>query len=263
MKTAHFKRNTAKRNAVTALPVLLALLASAQVGVPAHSEGRIAGILLYPNGTPVAKGKVLLTGARPNEDPTEASTQTDQDGKFEFRHLRFTSYWFGASKEDEAYGDGEAVSVRGGGDKLTNPTGVKLTPGASTADVVLKLGPKWGILSGTVEDQGTHEPVVALLRFAEQLGRARNEPHYLKDFFTRDASGSFRILVPPATDLFLQVDADSYKPWFYPDGIGTAVFLEGRRGQQPLPLRFESGEQKSLNIEMEVETKDQPSAVHP
>jgi len=255
--------NAAMRSAVAALAVLFALLAPAQASAPAHSQGRIAGILVYPNGRPVAKGKVLLTGARPNEDPTEATTETDPDGRFEFRHLRFTSYWFGPSKEDEAYGDGEAISVRGGV-RLTDPDGVKLTPEAPTARVVLKLGPKWGILSGTVEDQGTHEPVVALLRFAEKLGRGRsNEPHYLKDFFTRDASGAFRILIPPATDLFLQVDADGYKPWFYPDGLGTVVFLEGRRAQQPLPLRLESGQQKSLNIEMEVGTKDQPDGVRP
>jgi len=251
------------RNALAALLVLLALLAPSQVSVPAHSQGRIAGILLYPNGTPVAKGKVLLTGARSHENPTELSTETDQDGRFEFRHLRFTSYWFGPSKEDEAYGDGEAVSVRGGV-RLTDPTGVELTPAAPTANVVLKLGPKWGILSGTVEDVTTHEPVVALLRFAEEMGRGRNnEPQYLHDSFKEDASGAFRILVPPTRDWFLQVNAAGYKPWFYPDGLGTFVFLEGRRAQQPLPLRLESGETKSLMIELEVGTGNQPHGAHP
>ncbi len=251
------------KNAVIALPILFALLAPAQVSPQRHSQGRISGILLYPNGTPVSKGKVLLTGARPGENPTEANTETDQDGKFEFRHLRFTSYWFDPSKEDEAYGDGEAVSVQVGV-RLTNPTGVKLTSVAPTAHVVLKLGPKWGILSGTVEDLTTHQPVVALLRFAEELGPSTsNEPHYLHDFFKKDASGTFRILIPPAMKLFLQVNANGYKPWLYPDGLGTVVFLEGRRLQQPMPLRMESGEQKSLTIEMEPEAKDQPSGAHP
>jgi len=251
------------RNALAALLVLLALLAPAQVSVPAHSPGRIAGILLYPNGTLVAKGKVLLTVARPHENPTELSTETDQDGRFEFRHLRFTSYWFDPSKEDEAYGDGEAVSVRGGV-RLTDPTGVELTPAAPTARVVLKLEPKWGMLSGAVEDVTTHEPVVALLRFAEEMGRGRNnEPHYLHDSFKRDASGAFRILVPPARNWFLQVNADGYKPWFYPDGLGTFVFLEAHLRQRALPLRFESGEQKSLKIELEMGTGEQPNGVHP
>lgn len=63
------------RNAVAALSILLALLASAQVTPPTHL-GRITGILLYPNGTPVPKGKVILTGAtRPGENPTEVSTE--------------------------------------------------------------------------------------------------------------------------------------------------------------------------------------------
>ncbi len=131
------------KNAVIALPILLALLAPAQVSPQPHSQGQISGILLYPNGTPVSKGKVLLTGARPGENPTEATTETDQDGKFKFSHLRFTSYWFGPSKEDEAYGDGEAVSVQGG-ITLTNPIGVKLTFAEPASHVVLKLGPKWG-----------------------------------------------------------------------------------------------------------------------
>jgi hypothetical protein len=256
-------RNAVVRNAVAALPILWVLLASAQVVPPAHLHGRIAGILLYPNGTPVPKGRVVAIGARPHENPDEVSSETDQDGRFEFRHLRFTSYWFSPSKEDEAYGDGKAVSVRGGV-RLADPTGVKLTPAAPTAHVVLKLGPKWGILRGTVEDRTTHKPVVALLGFAEELGRGgSNEPHYLHGFFKRDAPGAFRILIPPALDLFLQVNADGYKPWFYPDGLGTVVFLENHRVQQPLPLRLESGEQKSLKIELEVETKDQPNGAHP
>ena len=120
------------------------------------------------------------------------------------------------------------------------------------------------MLSGTVEDRATHKPVVALLRFAEELGRGRsNEPHYLHDFFRRGAPGAFQILIPPALNLFLQVNSDGYTPWFYPDGLGTFVFLEGHLRQQPLPLRLESGEEKSLDIELEVETKDQPNGVLP
>jgi hypothetical protein len=129
------------RNAFAALPVLFALLAAAQVSVPAPSQGRISGILVYPNGTPVVTGKVVLMGAWLNENPTEVSAETDQEGRFEFGHLRLTSYWFHPSKEDEAYGDGEAVSVRGGV-RLTNPTGVELTSAQPIAHVVLKLGPK-------------------------------------------------------------------------------------------------------------------------
>jgi hypothetical protein len=59
------------------------------------------------------------------------------------------------------------------------------------------------------------------------------------------------VLIPPQMDLFLQVDADGYEPWFYPDGAGTSVFLENHLLQQPLPLRLQSGERVSLNIEME------------
>jgi hypothetical protein len=239
------------RNAFAALPVLFSLLAAAQVSVPAPSQGRISGILVYPNGTPVVEGKVVLMGARLNENPTEVSAETDQEGRFEFGHLRLTSYWFHPSKEDEAYGDGEAVSVRGGV-RLANPTGVELTSAQPIAHVVLKLGPKWGMVTGLVEDRTTHGPVVAHLRFAERVGPATsNEPSYLHGFFDRDAPGSFRVLIPTGMDLFLQVDADGYEPWFYPDGAGTSVFLENHLLQQPLPLRLQSGEQKSLNIEME------------
>jgi hypothetical protein len=239
------------RNALAALPALFAMLATAQVSVPAASDGRISGILVYPNGTPAVKGMVVLTRARLNENPTEVSAETDQDGRFEFGHLRLTSYWFHPSKEDEVYGDGEAVSVRGGV-RLKNPTGVELTSAEPIAHVVLKLGPKWGMVTGLVEDRTTHRPVVARLRFAERVGPATNsEPSYLHGFFERDASGNFRVLIPPGMDLFLQVDADGYEPWFYPDGVGTSVVLENYLLQQPLPLRQQSGEQKSLSIEME------------
>ena len=249
------------KNAIIALPILFAWLVSAQVSPLPNARGGISGTLLYPNGTPVSKGKVTLTGARPGANPTEMSTETDRDGKFEFRNLRFTSYWFEPSKEDEGYGDGEAVSVEGGV-RLANPVGVKLTAEAPTAHVVLQLGPQWGILTGTVEDLTTHQPVVALLRFAEELGPSdSHEPHYTHDYFQKDTSGSFRVLIPPAMKLFLQVNAKGYKPWFYPDGLGTTVFLESRRVQQPLPLRLKSGEEKSLTIDMEPEAR--PDGVHP
>jgi hypothetical protein len=239
------------RNATAALPVLFALLAAAQVSAPTPSQGRISGILVYPNGTPVVKGKVVLTGARLNENPSEVIAETDQEGRFEFGHLRLTSYWFHPAKEDEAYADGEAVSVRGG-IRIANPTGVELSSAEPVAHVVLKLGSKWGMVTGVVEDRTTHRPVAAHLRFAERVGRSSgNEPSYLHGYFERDAPGSFRVLIPPGMDLFLRVDADGYEPWFYPDGAGTSVFLENRLLQQPLPLRLQSGEQKSLSIEME------------
>jgi hypothetical protein len=49
------------RNAVAALPILLALLAPAQVSPRAHSQGRISGILLYPDGTPVIASRTSLS----------------------------------------------------------------------------------------------------------------------------------------------------------------------------------------------------------
>ena len=112
------------------------------------------------------KGKILLTGARHGENPTEVSTETDQLGRFELKHLRFRSYWFGPSKEDEAYGDGEAVSARGG---------VKLKEPTESNSLLSACCSGRGIVSGTVEDLTSHKPVVALLRFAEIIEENPNK----------------------------------------------------------------------------------------
>jgi hypothetical protein len=194
----------------------------------------------------------MATGERPGQDPEELTTETDQDGKFEFRHLRFTSYWLGAQKEDEAYGDSQVVDLQGGV-KLTNPDGVKLTSAMPAARMTLKLKPKWGILSGTVKDRMTHMPIVAVVRLIELVSSSDGR-HCFHGFFGKPAPGAFRVLVPPwPDDLFVEVYADGYRPWFYPAATE----------QSSLPIRIEPGEKKSLEIELERETKDHPDGVRP
>jgi hypothetical protein len=146
----------------------------------------------------------------------------------------------------------QVVDLRGGV-RLTDPDGVRLTPATPTTRVTLKLRPKWGILSGTVKDRMTHMPIVG-------MGSSGGH-HHFHVFFWKPAPGSFRVLIPPwpdarrplSFDLFVEVYADGYKPWFYPAATE----------QSSLPIRLESGEQKSLEIDLERETKDHPDGVRP
>ena len=52
------------------------------------------------------------------------------------------------------------------------------------------------------------------------------------------------LLIHPSTDVMLEVSARGYKTWSYSDSSNPS---------RPLPLRLESGEQRSLRIDLEAQ----------
>jgi len=118
-----------------------------------------------------------------------------------------------------------------------NPTKVTLG-NFGIANVVLVLGPRAGVLCGTVLDKKT--------------GKAINSPH-APHFIVRKVSdradsiefvgpAQFRWLIPPATEVTLEVFVEGYKPWVYGEPSSPLM---------PMPFRLESGEEKIMNIRLE------------
>lgn len=87
---------------------------------------------------------------------------------------------------------------------------------------------------------------------------SRRAPHFIIRKVANPADSieflgpaTFRWLIPPATEVTLDVFAEDYKPWVYTETPGTLT---------PTPFRVESGEDKILDIRLE---RQAPQKNHP
>jgi len=124
-----------------------------------------------------------------------------------------------------------------------NENPLKVTLGNSgEATIVLVLGPRAGVLCGTVLDKATGHAIIS-----------QHAPHFIvrkvssrADSIELAGPAKFRWLLPPATEVTLEVYAEGYKPW---------VYAEPSSPLTPMPFRIESGEEKNLNIMLEPQTR--------
>jgi hypothetical protein len=124
-----------------------------------------------------------------------------------------------------------------------NENPLKVTLGNSgEATIVLVLGPRAGVLCGTVLDKATGHAIIS-----------QRAPHFIVRKVSNRADSiefvgpaKFRWLLPPATEVTLEVFAEGYKPW---------VYAEPSSPLTPMPFRIESGEEKTLNIMLEPQTR--------
>jgi hypothetical protein len=169
--------------------------------------------------------------------PTAVS---DDSGQFAIEGLETGTYdVFGES--DAAGYPNTAISFY----STKTPTRVVLGSDSPAARIVLNLGPRAGVLSGTVIDKITGKAIVSRHALHFIVKKASNP----EDSILFGGPAKFRWLIPPAVEITLEVTAGGYKPWFYADASNPS---------RPLPLRLESGEQKSLNIELERDATQSP-----
>jgi hypothetical protein len=120
------------------------------------------------------------------------------------------------------------------------PTRAVLGSDSSAARIVLHLGPRAGVLSGTVIDKSAGKAIVSRHSLHFIVKKVSNP----EDSILLVGPAKFRWLIPPAVEVTFEVTAEGYKPWSYADPSNPS---------QQLPLRLESGERKSLDIELEPE----------
>lgn len=225
------------RHAVLSCIAAVSLLLSAtplcaQENESPPAEARIVGKVIDQQGEPLKNISVHAglkqTGMyMPTVDSNEA-------GQFVIENLGPGTY--GIFGENNAAGyPNTALSF------YPNENPVEVTLGnAGSATVVLVLGPRAGVVSGTVLDRVTGKAIVS-----------PHAPHFIvrKVLSPEDAieflgPPKFRWLIPPLTEVTLEVIAEGYKRWLYADPSNPS---------QPLSFRVESGENKILNIELEPE----------
>ena len=128
--------------------VLLAPLCYGQAG-----EGAITGTVLDEHGRPIEGAQVCVSDDLGNKRRSFCDSTTDKTGQFQVQHVPLGKHDVDASKPEEGY----AGSTNG------LPTeAVNLTSEDPLARVILKLGPKDGILVLTASDKCTGKPVYDL-----------------------------------------------------------------------------------------------------
>ena len=145
----------------------------------------------------------------------------DEAGEFLIDQLEFGTYQVFGMKEEEGFPDMMWFSP-------TEAPRVTISASQPSGTVLLKFGPKAGVLTGAVRDARTGKPVLAgftLKRLNDSWRLTSSQP------------ANFRAFVPPLTEVSLEVDAPSYQKWTYINSTS-----------QSRQLRLEPGGQMHLDI---------------
>jgi len=125
---------------------------------------------------------------------------SDVNGHFEFGRLAFGKYWLVAGKPEAGYPD---AAMNLDGEDQAPPVGISAAAPQALVDV--RLGPKAGILEGTIEGANGVVPLRMTVEIRESAMPAR--------WKWLAASASFRFLVPPDKLLDVTVSARGYAVW--------------------------------------------------
>lgn len=207
-----------------------ALLASLCYGQA--TEGKITGTVLDQQGRPVEGAQVCVSDYLGNAAKSSCHTMTDKKGQFQVQHVPLGQHGVNASKPEEGY-QGSPNGL------FTNI--VSLTPENPVARVILKFGPKNGILAPTASDKNTGKPILNFrVRWTIQ---------------DETSSQTSTATVSPASKRISVPAGKQICPSFSAQGYQTLAPRDPSDPEKPLCLQLQSGEVKSLNVELVPEGK--------
>jgi len=162
--------------------------------------------------------------------------ETDENGFFLIDQLEFGTYYVSAKNEEEDYGDS--------GFSFFNDQPVPMAQISAQhriADVVLNLGPKAGILAGTISDAATGKPIPAGFGLAQVKDRTK--------WMGTSAAPNFRLLIPPSKEMEVKVSAPGYEAWVYPDPtIPSQVLRMDPGSEMHLDIKLKPAYDRSLPL---------------
>jgi Carboxypeptidase regulatory-like domain len=224
-------RNGNLRSKCAAIGILLLVATSeAQPAGKRQAHAGIVGTVLDEQAHPLKNISVHVVSEKTGMYmPT---VDSDEGGHFVIENLEPGTYSIFGESDAAAYPN-TALSF------YPNENPVKVTLGNfGEANVVLVLGPRAGILCGTVLDKTTGQAIIS-----------QHSPHFIvrkvsnrEDSIEFAGPAKFRWLIPSATQVTLEVVAEGYKSWVYAQTSSPLT---------PIPFRLDSGEQKILNINLE------------
>jgi hypothetical protein len=199
----------------------------------ADSGGVIKGRVVDGHQKPLLNSIVTIVevekGSRVLSTPLRQA-KTDEHGSFEFSDVPYGRYKIFAKNEEMGYPDTYWTFYSGGSFQM-----VRVSPSSKIAETELRLGPRAATVSGTIEDRGNAEPLIASIR----VSRAGDPDAWI----AIGASGSFKLLIPPDVDVLLQVRSKGHADWYYP---GTTEVMQEKA------LRLHPGKELHLPIKMNV-----------
>ena len=232
------------------LLLLPTLFAHSQRISQSSSEGQIIGTVIDQDGKPVSKFWVSLRDLQPAAIETESTPDTgnskakltseealkefprlqfccglleprggmtESDGVFQIGGVELGTYILQGENEEDAYPLADLTFTDG------TPALVTLRQESRFARVVVKLGEKGGVVSGSITDKLSGQPI----RAGFSIFRADDN----KQLLTSSAQPTFRIVLPAHSDVRVVFSAAGYK-------------------SLTMPVRLESGEQQVHNLEL-------------
>jgi hypothetical protein len=188
----------------------------------AQEGGSIRGTVLDENGAPISGAKV--NAERENGRPGSLLiryVETDSHGQFEITRLTWGKYRLFAKNEDAGYPDMRWAFYSNDVYPI-----VALSPGVPEPEIRIQLGPKAGILTGSITNSLTGAPISAGFKLT------RTAP--ANKWISTSVAPNFRLLLPPATDILLEVSAPGFRTWTL-----------------PYPLYLQPGSETRLDIPLE------------
>jgi hypothetical protein len=183
---------------------LLAIAFLTPIQSKGNGEGVIQGVVLGEGGQPVHGAKVHAELSGVAMAKKVRYVETDESGFFLIDRLDFGNYYVGAMKEEVGYGSSDSSFFN----DHPLPT-VPLSGQHRIADVNVNLGPKAGILMGTISDALTGKPIPAGFDLVQVKDRSK--------WMRTSAGPNFRVLIPSSKEIEVKVSAPGYETWLYPD----------------------------------------------
>ncbi|HEX8802472.1 MAG TPA: carboxypeptidase-like regulatory domain-containing protein [Terriglobales bacterium] len=196
------------------------------------APGIIAGKVLDEQGQPAVGAQVCVKNEHTEAMP-DCFTKTDDSGQFRVENVSMGTVVLSPSKPAEGYcGPGSD-----GSNPTATPQTVILTAASPRANVVLKLGPKGGMVAPMVADLVTGQPIYTF--FVEATVYDAEHPYGNPVQAGLISEGSTSLCVPANTDLSLLVKASFYKAVSYPSATQPHV---------PATIRLRPGETVSFRV---------------
>ena len=210
--------------------LILSVIAQGQTARQMTAGGQITGTVMDQHGRPLQT--IAVHAFREETRMYMPTVVTDKAGRFTVDDLEPGTY--------ELFGENEAADYPNTALSFYSkeePTPIALARGES-AKLTLVLGPRAGVISGTVVDRSTGKPVGC----AHAIHFIVTNVYDPEDSIEFMGPAHFRWLIAPKTEYTMEVTAEGYKTWSY----GNPLDLSG-----PLPLQVDSGKERELTIELD------------
>ena len=187
----------------------------------AQGKGAVSGIVLDEGGLPVVGAKVYaapIDGRLPEK--LLRYVVTDSGGHFLIEGLNWGKYGVYTMKEESGYPDMGASFYSNN----VYPSAT-LSLDSPAPDLRIRLGPKAGLLNGSVTNAANGAPLPATFKLSLSDSPSR--------WVGTSLPSNYRVLLPASTDVHIEVTVPGFELWTY-----------------PIPIRLDPGSEMHLDIKL-------------